>query len=106
MQVIAKLGNVTRLHLNNTSITDNGLAQLKADTNLHYINLVHTSVTAKGVGELKSIKGLRSIFLYQSAVDRTDWPALKNLFPKTMLDSGGYVVPILKTDTTQVKLPK
>jgi uncharacterized membrane protein/mono/diheme cytochrome c family protein len=105
MQVIARLGNITRLHLNNTSITDNGLAQLKADTNLHYINLVHTSVTAKGVGELKSIKRLRNIFLYQSAVDRTDWPALKSLFPKTMLDSGGYVVPILITDTTRVKLP-
>ena len=106
MQMIAKLNNITRLHLNNTAITDNGLAQLKADTNLHYINLVHTSVTAKGVGELKTIKNLRSIYLYQSAVDKTEWPALKKIFPKTILDSGGYTVPTLVTDTTQVKLPK
>jgi len=106
MQMIAKLNNITRLHLNNTAITDNGLAQLKADTNLHYINLVHTSVTAKGVSELKTIKNLRSIYLYQSAVDKTEWPALKKIFPKTILDSGGYTVPTLVTDTTQVKLPK
>ncbi|MGC4037529.1 MAG: hypothetical protein QM764_16325 [Chitinophagaceae bacterium] len=105
MQIIAKLGNITRLHLNNTAITDKGLAQLKADTNLHYINLVHTSITAKGVGELKDIKRLRSIYLYQSAVDKTDWPALKKQFPKAILDSGGYAVPTLVTDTTEIKLP-
>ncbi|MES1215318.1 MAG: c-type cytochrome domain-containing protein [Bacteroidota bacterium] len=106
MQIISKLANITRLHLNNTSITDNGLAQLKADTNLHYINLVHTSVTAKGVSELKTIKSLRSIYLYQSAVGTSDWPALKKLFPKTTLDSGGYVVPTLVSDTTEVKEKK
>jgi len=55
---------------------------------------------------LKTIKNLRSIYLYQSAVDKTEWPALKKIFPKTILDSGGYTVPTLVTDTTQVKLPK
>jgi mono/diheme cytochrome c family protein/uncharacterized membrane protein len=106
MRIIGQFGNITRLHLNNTAITDSGLAKLKSDTNLHYINLVHTSVTAKGVSELHNLKNLRSIYLYQSAVDRMDWPALKTLFPKTLLDSGGYTVPTLKTDTTEVKYPK
>ncbi len=93
MLVISKLGSLTRLHLNNTEITDSGVAKLRTSVNLHYINLVHTKVTSKGIAELKGLKQLRSVYLYQSAVDKTEWAALKKLFPKTILDSG-------------VKLPK
>jgi len=106
MLVISKLGSLTRLHLNNTEISDSGVAKLRTSVNLHYINLVHTRVTSKGIAELKGLKGLRSVYLYQSAVDKTEWPSLQKLFPRTILDSGGYSVPILVTDTTEVKLPK
>ncbi|MCW3120388.1 MAG: hypothetical protein JWM28_4470, partial [Chitinophagaceae bacterium] len=41
--------------------------------------------------------------LYQSAVDKNEWPDLRRMFPKTTLDSGGYIVPVLVTDTTEVK---
>ena len=34
------------------------------------------------------------------------WPVLKKAFPKTEIDSGGYVVPLLATDTIIVKAPK
>ena len=103
MKIIAKLNNLTRVYLNNTAITDNGLVQLKTTKQLRYINLINTKITAKGLVPLKDLKELRSIYLYQSAINKSDWTDLQRMFPKTTLDSGGYTVPVLVTDTTEVK---
>jgi len=94
------------LQLNNTRITDKGLGLIKNLNKLQSLSLVGTKVTANGVIQLQSIKGLQSIYLYQTGVNKNDWPALQKAFPKTEVDSGGYVVPLLATDTTVVKAPK
>ncbi len=73
---------------------------------LQSISLVGTKVTAKGVMQLQSIKGLQSIYLYQTGVNKNDWTVLQKAFPKTEIDSGGYVVPLFSTDTIFVKAPK
>ncbi len=91
--------------MNNTGITDKGLTALKKASALRYINLVNTSVTGVGIRELKTLKSLKSIYLYKTGVSKTDWPALQKIFPNAVLDSGGYIVPTLVTDTTKVKLP-
>jgi uncharacterized membrane protein/mono/diheme cytochrome c family protein len=105
-QVIAQLKNLMHLKLDHTGITDKGLANLNTLQNLRYLNLVATAVTAEGLLQLKGLKNLRSIYLYQAAVKKTDWPILKKAFPKTSIDSGGYMVPFLATDTIEVKPPK
>jgi len=105
-QVIAQLQNLMHLDLDHTGITDKGLANLDTLQNLRYLNLVATTVTADGVLQLKGLKNIRSIYLYQAAVKKADWPTLKKAFPKTSIDSGGYTVPFLATDTTEVKPPK
>ena len=56
--------------------------------------------------KLKGMKKLHNIYLFQSAVDKKDWPMLMKNLPKVILDSGGYTVPLLQTDTTIVKMPK
>jgi uncharacterized membrane protein len=106
LSVIGQFANLTLLQLNNTNITDKGLALIKNLDKLQSLSLVGTKVTAKGVIQLQSIKGLQSIYLYQTGVNKNDWQALKKAFPKTEIDSGGYVVPLLATDTTIVKAPK
>jgi len=106
LMVVAQLKNLMHLQLDHTKITDKGLANLNALQNLRYLNLVATPVTAEGVLQLKGLKNLRSIYLYQSAVKKADWKTLKKAFPKTSIDSGGYTVPFLPTDTTEVKPPK
>ncbi|KAA9036408.1 hypothetical protein FW778_19060 [Ginsengibacter hankyongi] len=106
LSVIGQCTNLTLLQLNNTKITDKGLGLIKSLNKLQSLSLVGTKVTAKGVIQLQSIKGLQSIYLYQTGVNKNDWPALKKAFPKTEIDSGGYVVPLLATDTTIVKAPK
>lgn len=106
MQPISQLTNLIKLNLSNTNITDKGLQQLQSLLNLQYLNLVGTKISAQSLLQLKNLSKLQSLYLYQTSVEKNDWPTLKNTFPKTQIDSGGYVVPLLVTDTSLVKEPK
>jgi uncharacterized membrane protein/mono/diheme cytochrome c family protein len=106
LQIISQLKNLTRLQVDHTKITDKGLTSLKSLQHLRYLNLVGTAVTGQGVMQLKDLKNLHSIYLYQTAVAKSDWNNLKKAFPNTLIDSGGYTVPFLVTDTIEVKPPK
>ena len=103
MAVIGKLEQLTRLSIENTAITDKGLTLLKPLRKLLYLNLVGTKVTVTGVTTLKDIPGLSSIYLYQTNVAKGDYAALQKAFPKTTIDSGGYKVMDLPTDTIIVR---
>src|SRR5690606_21144511 len=96
---IGKCRQLTVLHLNNTGVTDAGLAQLKDLSALQLLNLRGTAVTAKGVQQLAGLKRLQSLYLYQTGVKAADWAGLKKILPGALLGSGGYVVPLLETDT-------
>jgi hypothetical protein len=103
--MISSLSALTRLSLERTSITDKGILALQKLTSLQYINLVGTKVTAKGLAQLKALNKLEKIFLYQTSITGTDWNELKKTFPKAMIDSGGYTMPLLEGDTSEVKPP-
>jgi uncharacterized membrane protein/mono/diheme cytochrome c family protein len=106
LKIISQCTRLMRLQLEYTGITDKGLIQLRSFHNLQYLNLVGTSVTAAGILQLKELKELKSIYLYKTEVAKSDWDILKKAFPKTLIDSGGYSVPILVSDTTEVKQTK
>lgn len=103
MSRIAQLTNLTRLSMEHTSVTDEGIAQLSACKQLKYLNVVGTPVTAKGILALKGLPSLRSVYVYQTGVSKSDWPALEAALPGVKIDSGGYSVPTLPTDTVEVK---
>lgn len=106
MPAIAQLTKLTKLNLSHTTITDKGLQQLQSLENLQYLNLVGTKISLQGLTALKSLSKLQSLYLYQTNVHKNDWGVLKKTFPKTQIDSGGYEVPILVSDTTLVKEKK
>lgn len=106
MVTIAQLTNLTSLSLEHTNITDIGLKKIQSNQNLLYLNLVGTKVTAQGILQLKELRKLRSLYLFQTNVRNADWQVLYNSFPKTQIDSGGYIVPLLQTDTTIIKTNK
>ena len=103
--LIGQLQNLRRLELDHTNTTDGRLAALRDLKQLVSLNLVGTPVTEKGLEQLKDLQELHSLFLYQTRVDRKSWPVLGRLLPKAGIDSGGYFVPLLKTDTELVKPP-
>ena len=101
LSTIAQLSNLTKLYISNTNISDKGLVQLQSLANIVYLNLVGTKVTTQGILQLKNLKKLQTLYLYKTNFN--DWATLKAAFPKTTIDSGGYRVPVLATDTTLVK---
>lgn len=103
LTVIAQCNNITRLQLDHTGITDAGIQQLKSLKQLQYLNLVGTKITAAGLLQLKGLDRLQSVYCYQSAIKKEDLAALQQAFPKARIDPGGYEVPILTSDTTEVK---
>ena len=103
---IAKLTQLTRLQLDHTAITDKGLASLRPLEDLQYLNLVGTKTTAQGLLPLKELPRLQSLYLYKTFISSSDWVLLKNAFPKVTLDTGGYIVPIFESDTTELKAPE
>ncbi|MGZ5133754.1 MAG: c-type cytochrome domain-containing protein [Flavitalea sp.] len=104
--ILSKFKNLTKLYLNNTNISDTGLAHLRSMNNIQYLNLVGTNVTSQGVLTLKELKNLQSLYLYHTRIKSSEWPALKNNFPNTIIDSGGYTVPFFDGDTVEVKQKK
>lgn len=105
LRFVGKLSNLQKLYLNNTGISDKGLAFLNDLPQLQYLNLVGTKVTGKGMLQLKNLKELKGLFLYQTAVSSEEAEALKKTFPGTLIDLGGYQVPLLAQDTVVVKPP-
>ncbi len=103
MPVIARLSALTRLSIDNTGITDEGIGQLEALPNLLYLNIVGTKVSAEGLAALRSLQHLRSIYLYRTGIAGDDLTALQAMFPRAVLDTGGYTLPLLEGDTTELK---
>jgi uncharacterized membrane protein len=106
--VLSGLGNftnLTKLQLANTNISDSGLASLKNLGSLRSLNLVGTKITVAGLKMLIGLKNLKSLYLFETKIKKTEWTEIKNLFPKTSVDSGGYQVPLLHDDTVIVKPP-
>ena len=97
---------ITRLDISRTKITDKGLAVLNQLPNLQTLNIVGTAVTANGLIQLKANKQLQAVYIYQSSVDKKAIATLKATLPKVNIDTGGYTVPTLASDTTVFAKPK
>jgi uncharacterized membrane protein len=92
---ISGLPNLSKLYLDNTLITDEGIALLKNTTELRYLNLVGTSITEKGIRALSSLPLLKSVYLYQSEVKIEDMAEIQQRMPKVYFDLGGYKIDTL-----------
>jgi mono/diheme cytochrome c family protein/uncharacterized membrane protein len=103
LAIIGTFPNLIQLQLNNTKVSDIGMESLKSLQRLQSLSLVGTEVTESGVRMLSEIKDLQWIYLYQTAVDKATVEELQGLFAVAKLDTGGYIVPILPSDTTLVK---
>lgn len=96
---------LVRLWLDHTAITGANLGDLRTLANLKYLNLTGTGVGAGDVAKLKGMPKLLDLYLYQTKVGRADWAGLQRDFPRAMLDSGGYAMPFLASDTAIVRAP-
>jgi uncharacterized membrane protein len=103
MSVVAQCKALRYLVLSNTHITDKGLAMLAGLPELRVLNLVGTPVTGEGLLAMQPPKHLHAVYLYRTHVDGKNWGKLVTLFKGAVLDSGGYTLPVLVTDTAVVR---
>jgi uncharacterized membrane protein len=103
---ISPLNALTRLSLSNTAVTDNGLAAIARLENLQYLNLAGTNITAAGLQQLIGLKKIRNIFLFRTGFRSADYALVKQIWPAAAIDTGGYQLEKLASDTTVVKAPE
>ena len=96
--------NLVRLWLDHTKITGANLAELKGLTKLKYLNLTGTAVGAGDVEKLKDMTSLSELYLFGTRVGKGDWGMLRRDFRRVKLDSGGYGIPFLSSDTAIVRV--
>ena len=106
LKYVSGLTRLKRLYLDRTTVSDTGIVTIGILSDLQYLNLVGTRVSANGIKQLNGLTALRTLYLYQSEVKTGEYQEIIKLFPKTYVDTGGYIVPILASDTTEFKPPK
>jgi hypothetical protein len=85
---VARLMNLTRLHLQHTQVGDAGMAHLTGLQRLEYLNLYGTSVTDEGLKPLSSLKRLRAIFLWETGVTPEGVSRLQAALPRLTIETG------------------
>lgn len=95
-----------QLELNGTSISNKGLASLVALENLESLSITQTKATADGIGKLSTLKKLKKVYLYGTSFSNAAVAGLKQKMPGLLIDTGGYKLPVLATDTTEAKAPE
>jgi hypothetical protein len=100
LATFARFENLTKLYLDDTQVDDEGLAYLSELPALNYLNLKGTPVTAQGLEKLAGAPALEHLFIYQTATTGPERQQLAAKMAQVQIDTGGYVVPTFKTDTT------
>ena len=103
LKLVGKMEQLKKLQLTRTQTSDVNIKELLPLENLESLNLNFTEVTAVGLAQLQNLKKLKNLYLNGSKVNSKDWGLLKKTFPNTNIDTGGYRVPTLATDTQIVK---
>lgn len=103
IDVAAGSPHLVRLWLDHTKITGARLGRLDTLPELRYLNLTGTAVDEAAVRSLSRARKLREVFLYQTKVAVSSWPSLQAAFTHTVLDSGGYHLTPLTSDTALVR---
>ena len=95
-----------QLFLNSTAITDKGLNALAGLENLETLSITQTKTTEAGINGLSSLKNLKKVFLYGTGFTKGSLTQLQQKIQGLKIDTGGYKIPILVTDTTEAKAPE
>jgi uncharacterized membrane protein len=103
VKIIAQLPALRQIHFNHTSIGDDGIKHLTSLGELNYLNLVGTKITDIGLSHLSSMKKLKNIFLYETGVSSKGIEEFSTRLPDARVDTGGYKLPTLPSDTVVFK---
>jgi hypothetical protein len=90
LESVARLPNVTRLRLQNTAVTDKGIARLAGLAHLESLNVFGTRVTDAALEPMAAMMSLRTVYVWQTGVTAEGVARLKAARPTLMVETGGY----------------
>ncbi|AWV99592.1 c-type cytochrome domain-containing protein [Arcticibacterium luteifluviistationis] len=97
---LAGFKNLRTLDISGTNVDNDALKSIAQLAELRVLNLNNTKITEAGLEQLKPLQKLRSLYLFRTEINLNKWESIQSLFPNTVLDTGNYQVPTLKSDTT------
>lgn len=106
LNALSNCKTLKQLFLNSTAITDKGLNALAGLENLETLSITQTKTTEAGINGLSSLKNLKKVFLYGTGFTKGSLTQLQQKIQGLIIDTGGYKIPILVTDTTEAKAPE
>lgn len=103
LDAVAKLSNLLRLRLDQTGITDEGIAKLSGLANLEYLNLYGTKVSDASVEALKQLPNLKKLYLWQTDVTPEGVADLQASLPLVAIDTGlvAFVAPVAEDEEAE-----
>jgi uncharacterized membrane protein len=99
---LATMPWLSRIWLDGTHVSGAQLGQLTALTRLSYLNLSNTPLVPAHLQQLSGVSSLKQLFLRKTAVSGQVLPQLSQV----RLDTGGYRLDFLPTDTARLKAKK
>ena len=102
-QVLGLCTHLTRLHAAGTAIPAEALAAMSNLSQLQWLNLSGSTLPANGMEKLSALSSLKNLYLYGAALPATQVTRLSQQLPTCRIDTGGYQLPVLASDTVVVK---
>ena len=85
---LAKLPNLSRLHLEQSAVQDDDLSNLSGLQHLEYLNLYGTEISDAGLAHLEGLSSLKTLYLWQSKVTEEGAEALVQKLPGLEINLG------------------
>jgi Leucine-rich repeat (LRR) protein len=103
-ETIGQLSNLRKLSVSGTNLNEATIMHLGNLNKLVYLNLVGTEISTEGLLALSGLDQLKYLYLYQTGLSSKAFMDIASKFPKTIIDTGNYTVPILASDTTVLRM--
>jgi hypothetical protein len=100
---LSKFNNLMRLQIDQTRITDAGLSALSSLKKLEKLNVAGDSITMSGIQALSALTSLKSLNIWNIGINKANVTEVLKLLPSIKIDTGGYSLPFLSSDTMIVK---
>jgi uncharacterized membrane protein len=100
---LSALTNMRKLDLSYSNLDQESITSLASLKQLVYLNLVGTKINGTALMSLKDLPALRELYLSGTKIATADFESLKKALSKTTIDTGGYQVATLASDTSLVK---
>jgi uncharacterized membrane protein len=98
---ISQLKALTKLQIENLH-AQNALQYFSKLKNLLYLNLTRAEIGNENLSVVNSLGSLKTLHLFQCNISSQVYQDLRKLLPNVKIDTGGYFVPTLASDTTEV----